>query len=251
MKTGSDIKIVSVIILALIILGTDNSFSQARPAMPARLASTAPVRVISPGILPDNKVILRVYSKEATSVSVTGEWQSGQGAQETLARNDIPPTQAAPQSGVGRTAFFEESLVKDVMPFIDKTFRTLPGKDNRAIAGLSMGGAHTQTITNNNPGMFGYIGIFSMGLMNMGPQTGDAEATARERDDKIEALKKSGYRLYWIACGKDDFVYQSAVNLRNLLDKHEFRYIYRESTGGHTWANWRIYLSEFAPMLFK
>lgn len=136
------------------------------------------------------------------------------------------------------------------MPFIDKTFRTLSGKDNHAIAGLSMGGVHTQTITNNYPGMFGYIGIFSMGLMNMGPQAGDAEAAGRERDDKIEALKKSGYRLYWIACGKDDFVYQSAVNLRDLLDKHEFRYIYRESTGGHTWANWRIYLAEFAPMLF-
>ncbi|MDX9812012.1 MAG: alpha/beta hydrolase-fold protein [Bacteroidales bacterium] len=404
MKTGNDIKIVAVIVLALIILSTDNSYSQAQPAIPARRASAAPVRVNSPEILPDNKVILRVYSKEAAQVSVTGEWQSGQGAQENLARNDsgmfsitigplapelyaytftvdgvraldpgnvnvrrdgvryenffiipgpgsdlyihrqniphgtvskmwyhsetlskdrrlyvytpagyeagneaypvfyllhgaggdedawtnmgraaqimdnliargeakpmivvmtngnpgesgaqneIPRIRTDPQSGQSATGNFEESLVKDVMPFIEKTFRTIPGKDNRAIAGLSMGGAHTQTITNNNPGMFGYIGVFSMGLMNMGPRTVDAATEATERDEKIEALKKSGYKLYWIACGKDDFVYQSAVNLRNLLDKHEFRYIYRESTGGHTWANWRIYLSEFAPMLFK
>jgi len=50
-----------------------------------------------------------------------------------------------------------------VVPFIEKNFRVLSGKDNRAIAGLSMGGAHTQTITNNNPGMFNYIGVYSMG----------------------------------------------------------------------------------------
>ena len=63
---------------------------------------------------------------------------------------------------------FEEHLVKDVVPFIEKNYRTLTGKENRAIAGLSMGGGHTQTITNNNPGMFNYIGVFSMGIMSMG-----------------------------------------------------------------------------------
>jgi enterochelin esterase family protein len=146
---------------------------------------------------------------------------------------------------------FEEHLVKDVVPFIEKNYRTLKGEDNRAIAGLSMGGAHTQTITNNNPGMFGYIGVFSMGLMNFGPQNQDAVKIGQERDTKIEALKNSGYKLYWVGVGKDDFLYQSVVDFRNLLDKHNFKYIYRESAGGHTWTNWRIYLSEFASMLFK
>jgi len=404
MKSSLNLTLVSVVILTFLCLPTGEAYSQARQGMPARQAFSAPARIISPEILPDSRVVLRVFSKDASAVTVTGEWQSGQGGQETLARNDtgmfsitigplrpelyaytftvdgvraldpnninvrrdgaryenyfiipgpvsdlyihkegiphgtvskvwyrsetlgkdrrlyvytpagyedgaerypvfyllhgaggdedawtnmgraaqimdnlvargeakpmivvmtngnageagaqneVPRTQPAPSAGPGRTGLFEESLVKDVMPFIDKTYRTLAGKDNHAIAGLSMGGAHTQTITNNYPGMFSYIGVFSMGLMNMGPQTGDAEAAARERDVKIEALKNSGYQLYWIACGKDDFVYQSAVNLRNLLDKHEFKYVYRESTGGHTWANWRIYLSEFAPMLFK
>jgi len=176
-------------------------------------------------------------------------------ANQAGAQNEVPPIPA--QAGQGMAAYtrsagkFEEHLVKDVVPFIEKNYRVLTGMDNRAIAGLSMGGAHTQTITNNNPGMFGYIGVYSMGLMNFGPQNQDAAKLEQERDTKIEALKNSGYKLYWIGCGKDDFVYQSAVNLRNLLDKHNFKYIYRESTGGHTWANWRIYLSEFAPMLFK
>jgi len=115
-----------------------------------------------------------------------------------------------------------------------------------------MGGMHTQTITNNNPGMFSYIGVYSMGIMSFGQQ--DPEAAARqdqERITKLTALKNSGYKLYWIACGKDDFGYKGVVTLRETLDKTGLKYIYRESTGGHTWANWRIYLSEFAPMLFK
>lgn len=165
---------------------------------------------------------------------------------------------ALPAQGDGMAAYqrlagkFESHLVKDVVPFIEKNYKVMTGKDNRAIAGLSMGGGHTQTITNDNPGMFGYIGVFSMGIMNFGQQSQDAAAKLeQERDVKIEALKKSGYKLYWIGCGKDDFVYQSVINLRNTLDKHGFKYVYRESTGGHTWANWRIYLSEFAPQLFK
>jgi enterochelin esterase-like enzyme len=180
-------------------------------------------------------------------------------ANQAGAQNEVPPV---PMEGgeQGIDAYqryagkFEEHLVKDVIPFIENNFRALTGKENRAIAGLSMGGMHTQTITNDNPGMFNYIGVFSMGIMSFRGQDQDEEAMKRiekERNEKIQALKKSGYELYWIACGKDDFVYQSVITLREVLDKNDFEYIYRESTGGHTWANWRIYLSEFAPMLFK
>jgi enterochelin esterase-like enzyme len=176
-------------------------------------------------------------------------------ANQSGAQNDIPQPAAQRQMGMADymkyAGKFEESLVKDIVPFIEKNYRTYTDKDHRAIAGLSMGGMHTQTITNNNPGMFSYIGVYSMGLMNFGPQQQDAAKLAEERDAKIEALKNSGYKLYWIGCGKDDFLYQSVIELRNTLDKHGFKYTYRESTGGHTWANWRIYLSEFAPLLFK
>lgn len=176
-------------------------------------------------------------------------------ANQAGAQNEVPaiqtnPNQAMPaaQRSAGR---FEEHLVKDLVPFIEKNYRVLTGMDNRALAGLSMGGMHTQTITNNNPGMFGYIGVFSMGIMNMGGQNQDPAKAEAERNTRLEALKKSGYKLYWIACGKDDFVYQGVVTLRETFDKLNFKYVYRESTGGHTWANWRIYLTEFAPMLFK
>jgi enterochelin esterase-like enzyme len=175
-------------------------------------------------------------------------------ANQSGAQNDVsdPPLQgdmmAAYQKLAGK---FETHMVKDLIPFIEKNYNVLKDKDNRAIAGLSMGGMQTQTITNDNPGMFSYIGVFSMGIMNFGSQTQDTAKIARERDVKIEALKNSGYKLYWIGCGASDFVYKSVVDLRSTLDKHGFKYTYRESTGGHTWANWRIYLSEFAPLLFK
>jgi enterochelin esterase-like enzyme len=175
-------------------------------------------------------------------------------ANQSGAQNDVTnaPLQGDPMAAYQKLAGkFESHLVKDLIPFIEKNYNVLSGKDNRAIAGLSMGGMHTQTITNDNPGMFSYIGVFSMGIMNFGQQNQDAEKLDQERETKIEALKNSGYKLYWIGVGKDDFVYQSVIKLRSTLDKHNFKYIYRESTGGHTWANWRIYLSEFAPQLFK
>ena len=177
-------------------------------------------------------------------------------ANQSGAQNDVPPLPAV-QGEQGMAAYqrlagkFEEHLVKDVVPFIEKNYRTLTGRDTRAIAGLSMGGMHTQTITNNNPGMFGYIGVYSMGFMTMGPQNQDAAKIEAERNAKLEVLKNSGQKLYWIACGKDDFLYNSVISMRETYDKLGFKYIYRESTGGHTWANWRVYLNTFGQLLFK
>ena len=90
-------------------------------------------------------------------------------ANQAGAQNDIPQPAAQRQMTMADYAKywgkFEESLIKDVMPFIEKNYRTYTDKSRRAIAGLSMGGMHTQTITNNNPGVFDYIGVFSMGIL--------------------------------------------------------------------------------------
>lgn len=396
----------AILIVTLSATGQQTTAPAATPA--PRPQYRVPPRIVSPEILPDNKVTFRVFAKDASKITVSGEWQSGYNASETLMKNDtglfmltvgplkpelygytftvdgvgtidpnnvlvrrdgaryqsyfiVPGTESdlyvqkngvphgnvskvwynSPVLGMDRRVYiytpagyeiskmkypvfyllhgaggdedawtnmgraaqimdnliaqgkakpmiivmtngnanqsgaqndvtdaplqgdmmaayqklagkFETHLVKDLVPFIEKNYRALSGKDNRAIAGLSMGGMHTQTITNDNPGMFSYIGVFSMGIMSFGQQTPEAAAKLdQERDTKIEALKKSGYKLYWIGVGKDDFVYQGVIKLRSTLDKHEFKYVYRESTGGHTWANWRIYLSEFAPQLFR
>ncbi len=163
----------------------------------------------------------------------------------------MPP---APQTGrQGPSAMgqgkFEESLVKDVIPFIDRQFRTLPGKDNRAVSGLSMGGMQTMNIAGDYPETFSYFGVMSMGLTDRS-RFGNPEDPG-ERIRKLEKLRNSGVKLYWIACGTDDFLYNSARDLCRFLDEQQFPYRYLETGGGHTWSNWRIYLSELAPQLFR
>ncbi|EKB47843.1 esterase [Cecembia lonarensis] len=138
---------------------------------------------------------------------------------------------------------FEKSLVEDVIPFIEKHYRVKANKDSRAIAGLSMGGGHTITASITYPGTFGYIGVFSSGIFNQNENMDEIEK-------KFLALKASGVSKYWVACGVDDFVMESNKRLLDVLKKTNFEHEYYENEGGHTWANWREYLSLFAPMLF-
>jgi enterochelin esterase-like enzyme len=70
-------------------------------------------------------------------------------------------------------------------------------------------------------------------------------------DELIKNLESTGYKLYWIGCGTDDFLYSAAKNLVAKMQEKNLPITFRESPGGHTWSNWRIYLSEFAPLLFK
>ena len=138
---------------------------------------------------------------------------------------------------------FEKSLVEDVVPYIEKNFRVIADKDHRALAGLSMGGGHTITASITYPGTFGYIGVFSSGIF-------DANADMAEMEKKFTALKASGVNKDWVACGKEDFVMESNKRLLSVLEKTGLEHEYFENEGGHTWANWRTYLSMFAPMLF-
>jgi len=138
---------------------------------------------------------------------------------------------------------FEKSLVEDVIPYIEKNYRVKANKDSRAIAGLSMGGGHTITASITYPGTFGYIGVFSSGIFNQ-------NENMDEMEKKFLALKASGVSKYWVACGVDDFVMESNKRLLDVLKKTNFEHEYYENEGGHTWANWREYLSLFAPMLF-
>jgi enterochelin esterase family protein len=144
---------------------------------------------------------------------------------------------------------FPNSIVKDVIPYIENHYRVLVNKENRALAGLSMGALQTQITGMNNPDLFNYLGVFSIGLqMEFGETTTDL---IKAYDTNLEELKKNGFKLFYIGVGKDDFVYKGVQLLVNKLDEHSFKYIYNETSGGHTWANWRIYLTDFAPRLFN
>ncbi len=136
---------------------------------------------------------------------------------------------------------YPESLVKDVIPFVEKNFRVVANKDNRAIAGLSMGGAQTLMATNNNPGVFGYIGVFSAG-----PRTVDAAF-----DQQLAAVKAGGVKFYWLGAGTTDMARAGTVTLSGLVKQAGFDTSYREIPGAHYWFLWRDFLGHFGQVMFQ
>lgn len=143
---------------------------------------------------------------------------------------------------------YEKSFT-EIIHFIDNRYRTLADKAHRAVAGLSMGGFHTLYISLNYPDYFNYVGLFSAGLdMSAIDTTNPMYANL---DQKLSDLKRSGYGLFWIAIGKDDFLYDANQQFIDRMKKQGLDYQYVESTRGHIWANWRAYLLQFAPLLFK
>ena len=144
-------------------------------------------------------------------------------------------------------SLFANEFRNDIMPHVDKLYRTLPKPESRALAGLSMGGFQTLDITLTNPELFNYVGVFSSGFF--GPSIDEAET------QYAKALQNPNFnktkKLFWIGIGKDDFVMEANKKTLALLDKHQIKYQYKETAGGHTWINWRQYLNEYAQLLFK
>lgn len=164
--------------------------------------------------------------------------------------NGNPNQQAAGTMGIATSDFnqrdaanangYVRSLCEEIVPFIEKNFRAIAKPASRAIAGLSMGGGHTISASTLYPSMFDYICPLSMG-----------RADSEEFSAQLQNLKKDGYKLYWIGCGKTDFVWQSANQLDQALTKNGLEHTFYVSEGGHEWKNWRLYLNTFSPLLFK
>ena len=157
------------------------------------------------------------------------------------------PTMMLPQTMEGSF----ETAFPDVVNFIEKTYRVKKDKDHRAIAGLSMGGFHSLFISINNPDMFGYVGLFSAAVDQQQTDPKGFPNVYVDRNAKIDKLFSKNPKLFWIGCGKTDFLYKNNADLRAYLDGKNHKYTYLETEGGHIWRNWRIYLTEFTPLLFK
>ena len=136
---------------------------------------------------------------------------------------------------------FSDDLLKVVIPYIDRNYRTIATAANRAMAGLSMGGAHTIQNGLPHPEIFNYIGVFSI--------SGGGEQYEKTHD---AALRKaaSAHKLVYYAYGREDFVAKNSDQLKNTLKKYGIPLTLHETGGGHTWINWREYLNDFLPRLF-
>jgi enterochelin esterase family protein len=141
-----------------------------------------------------------------------------------------------------------EATFPDIMKFVESSYRVKADKANRAIAGLSMGGFHSLHISRYYPNTFDYVGLFSAAI---GVNDNVTSKVYENLDTTLETQMKNGYKLYWIGMGKTDFLYKSGEEYRAKLDKMGMKYTYVETEGGHTWTNWRVYLSQIAPLLFK
>lgn len=154
------------------------------------------------------------------------------------------PTMQLPRTmdGTFETAF------PDVIDFVEKNYRVQKDKSHRAISGLSMGGFHSLHISKEYPDLFDYVGLFSAAIL---PMNQTQSPIYDNFDQKLKVQFAKNPKLYWIAIGKDDFLYNANVDYRKKLDNNGYNYTYFENGEGHIWKNWRIYLSMFAPMLFQ
>jgi enterochelin esterase family protein len=140
---------------------------------------------------------------------------------------------------------------------IEKRYRTMIGADERAMAGLSLGGIHVLNNGLTRSDIFHYVGIFSIGLgMSYGPagiKIGDPAVIAEYENKNGEALKRAAkdLKLVYYGFGTEDPMRGSLKPTLAVFDKYNIRYTYQESGGGHTWTNWRHYLYDFAPRLFR
>ena len=153
------------------------------------------------------------------------------------------PPGGPPGGGRGGQVYegsYPHSLVKEVIPFVEKNFRVIANKDNRAIAGLSMGGGHTTLATNNNPGVFGWIAVWSAG--------------GQDTEEYMNLLKKvnaGGVKHYWIGAGTTDFALNGSQTLHRAAQKAGLNTSFHTAPGAHYWFIWRQFLGEFAPLIFR
>ncbi len=148
------------------------------------------------------------------------------------------------EAGDKRTAAldaFRRELFEDALPLVEAAYRVAPGREQRAIAGLSMGGWQALSIGLTNLDRFAWVGSFS-GVADeaiLQPALDDAAGT------------NARLKLLWIAVGRDDFLRQRNEALISTLDQRGIRHEWRLTDGAHSWPVWRGYLAEFAPKLFQ
>lgn len=138
---------------------------------------------------------------------------------------------------------FAQVLTAELIPYIDKNFRTIPDREHRALSGLSMGGAQTLRIGLSHLDLFAWLGVFSGAVANL-------DLAADYGGKLANPSINRQLRLLWMGVGKQDGLHDGLFAIHNSLEKAGVRHTWHESAGGHVWGEWRAYLTEFAPLLF-
>jgi enterochelin esterase-like enzyme len=172
--------------------------------------------------------------------------------------DQIPPRVANPPSsaaiaggaavGTRRKDDFPAEFEADILPYAESHFRIIGDRQDRAIAGLSMGGSQTLNISFTHPDQFSSIGVFSSGILG----GNNIDTWEQEHLSALDnpAMKK-GLKMLWFSTGSDDPLLPTSKATVAMFNKHGFKATFQESTGAHTWINWRNYFFELAPQLFR
>jgi enterochelin esterase family protein len=155
----------------------------------------------------------------------------------------IPPGASGfEEYGPANSAALCRELVEDILPLVESSYKVVTKPEGRAFAGLSMGGHHALTVALNHHDRFRWIGAFSSA-----PPPSQTIATGL---DKPQAVNRD-LRLFWVACGDKDFLFQQNRKFHALLDEKGIRHEFVETPGDHSWPVWRRYLVDFTPKLFR
>jgi enterochelin esterase-like enzyme len=176
---------------------------------------------------------------------------STQGRANFILDNLIAAKRATPMivvmdNGYATSGTFEDVVLKDLVPEIDRAYRTQADREHRAMAGLSMGGGQAMNVGLGNPDRFAWVGSFS----GAGLGARDLKTIYRGAFADTEAFNKK-MKLLWIACGTEDNLITGAKALHGALDEAGIHNVWFEGPGLHEWQVWRKHLNEFAQRLFK
>lgn len=134
---------------------------------------------------------------------------------------------------------FHDDLMDDVIPLVEKTYRTRTDAAHRAISGLSMGGGHTLNVGLEHLDRFAWVAAMSSLVPAKTADSVDAAAVNRQ------------LKLFWFACGKSDDLFGLSQKLDAALTEKGVRHVWRVTEGAHTWLVWRENLVEVLPLLFR
>ena len=155
------------------------------------------------------------------------------------------PFGSAPEIQRKNVPLMEEFMLKDLLPWAETKYRIALGRQNRALAGLSMGGGQTLNIGFGHLDLFSSLGVFS-------------SATQPEFAEKFKTVladakgTNAKLNVFWYGCGDQDPAFVRAKDTIALLNKHQIKHTFRTYEGGlHTWPIWRRCLSEFVPLIFQ
>ena len=147
--------------------------------------------------------------------------------------------------GEGGLSPVTKDLVEDVMPMVERTYKVSKRPDDRAIAGLSMGGGQTINVAFSHPQLFRYVALMS-------PAAGASVEKIYPKFLADPSIANKQFKMFWVGVGKDDMLTGPGDKaFVETLQKHGIKHTFNLSEGRHEWTVWRQYLNEVAPLLFK